>query len=122
MPDRPTSDPKQFIQSAPVLQVADVIETTDYYRNILGFDCDFVSPEYGVVWRDNVAIHFGRSEEIQKAARLFLWLIDVDRYYQEILQRGAHISIEIADRDYKIRDFGVEDINGAILIFGQDIY
>ena len=122
MPDRPTSNPKQFIQSAPVLQVVDVIETTDYYRNILGFNCDFISPEYGVVWRDNAAIHFGRSDEIQKAARLFLWLIDVDRYYQEILQQGACISIEIADRDYKIRDFGVEDINGAILIFRQDIY
>ena len=122
MPDRPTSNPKQFIQSAPVLQVVDVIETTDYYRIILGFNCDFISPEYGVVWRDNAAIHFGRSDEIQKAARLFLWLIDVDRYHQEILQRGACISIEIADRDYKIRDFGVEDINGAILIFGQDIY
>ncbi|HIG59776.1 MAG TPA: hypothetical protein EYQ22_02685 [Gammaproteobacteria bacterium] len=122
MPDRPTSNPNQFIQSAPVLQVVDVIETTDYYRNILGFNCDFVSSEYGVVWRDNAAIHFARSDENQKAARLFLWLIDVDRYYQEILQRGAHISIEIADRDYKIRDFGVEDINGAILIFGQDIY
>ena len=122
MPDRPTSNPKQFIQSAPVLQVVDVIETTDYYRNILGFNCDFVSPEYGVVWRDNAAIHFGRSDEIQKTARLFLWLIDVDHYNQEILLRGACISIEIADRDYKIRDFGVEDINGAILIFGQDIY
>jgi hypothetical protein len=121
MPDRPTSNPKQFIQSAPVLQVVDVIETTDYYRNILGFNCDFVSPEYGVVWRDNAAIHFARSDEIQKAARLFLWLIDVDHYYQEILQRGARISIEIADRDYKIRDFSVEDINGAILVFGQDI-
>ena len=122
MPDRPTSNPNQFIQSAPVLQVVDVIETTDYYRNILGFNCDFVSSEYGVVWRDNAAIHFARSDENQKAARLFLWLIDVDRYYQEILQRGVRISIEIADRDYKIRDFGVEDINGAILIFGQDIY
>ena len=121
MPDRPTSNPNQFIQSAPILQVDDVIESTDYYRDILGFNCDFVSPEYGVVWRDNAAIHFGRSDETQKAARLFLWLIDVDRYYQEILQRGARISIEIADRDYKIRDFGVEDINGAILIFGQDI-
>ena len=121
MPDRPTSDPNQFIQSAAVLQVFDVIESTDYYRDILGFNCDFVSPEYGVVWRDNAAIHFGRSDEIQKAARLFLWLIDVDRYYQEILQRGARISIEIADRDYKIRDFAVEDINGAILVFGQDI-
>ena len=121
MPDRPISNPNQFIQSAPVLQVIDVIETTDYYRNILGFNCDFASPEYGVVWRDNAAIHFGRSDEIQKAARLFLWLIDVDRYYEEILQRGARISIEIADRDYKIRDFAVEDINGAILVFGQDI-
>ncbi len=122
MPDRPTSEPKQFVQSAVVMQVTDVIKSTQYYQDILGFNCDYVSDGYGVVWRDNAAIHFGKSDETQTGLRLFHWLLDVDHFYQEIKQRGAKITIEIGDRDYQLRDFGVEDINGALLIFGQDIY
>ena len=61
MPDRPTSDPKQFIQGAPVLHVADVKATAAYYRDILGFRWDFGDEEYSVVWRDNSAIHLARG-------------------------------------------------------------
>ncbi len=49
MPDRPTSDPTQFIQGAPVLHVADVKATAAYYRDILGFKWDFGDGEYSVV-------------------------------------------------------------------------
>ena len=122
MPDRPTSEPKQFVQSALVMQVADVIKSTNYYQEILGFNCDYVSDDYGCVWRDNAAIHFAKSNEPQTGLRLFHWLNDVDQFYDEIKQKGAKISIEIGDRDYQLRDFGVEDINGALLIFGQDLY
>jgi uncharacterized glyoxalase superfamily protein PhnB len=36
MPDQPTSNPKQLIQGAPVLHVADVRETATYYREVVG--------------------------------------------------------------------------------------
>jgi len=36
MPDRPTSNPRQFIQGAPVLHVADVTATAAYYRELVG--------------------------------------------------------------------------------------
>jgi hypothetical protein len=50
MPDRPISDPEQFIQGAPVLHVADVKATAAYYRDILGFHWDFGDERYSVVW------------------------------------------------------------------------
>jgi catechol-2,3-dioxygenase len=37
MPDMPTSNPKQFLQGAPVLHVRDVKATAAYYRDVLGF-------------------------------------------------------------------------------------
>ena len=38
MPDRPTSNPTQFIQGAPILHVPEVKATATYYRDVLGQD------------------------------------------------------------------------------------
>ena len=58
MPNRPTSNPAQFIQGAPALHVPDVKATANYYRDVLGFQWDYGDDDYAVVWRDNSAIHF----------------------------------------------------------------
>jgi catechol 2,3-dioxygenase-like lactoylglutathione lyase family enzyme len=85
MPALPSSDPEQFVQGAPVLHVPDVSATVAFYRDVLGFTCDFGDDTYAVVWRDNSAIHFVRDE-------------------------GGGI-----------REFGLCDINGVEIVFGQDI-
>jgi predicted enzyme related to lactoylglutathione lyase len=123
MPDRPTSDPRQFIQGAPVLHVADVRATAAYYRDVLGFNWDFGDEEYAVVWRDNSAIHLARASECRPAGiHLFQWVCDVDDYYREIRDRGADVLDEPVDRPYQIREFRVRDPNGVDIVFGQDIY
>jgi catechol 2,3-dioxygenase-like lactoylglutathione lyase family enzyme len=122
MPDRPTSDPKQFIQCAPVLHVADVKATAAYYRDILGFKWDFGNEEYSVVWRDNSAIHLARGGQYPPAGiHLFQWVRDVDAYYREIRDRGAEVLDEPTDRPYHIREFTARDPNGINIVFGQDI-
>ncbi len=122
MPDRPTSDPKQFIQGVPVLHVADVKATAGYYRDILGFTWDFGDEEYAVVWRDNSAIHLARRGEHRPTGiHLFQWIQDVDAYYREICDRGAEVIEEPMDRAYQIRDFKVRDPNGVDIVFGQEI-
>jgi catechol 2,3-dioxygenase-like lactoylglutathione lyase family enzyme len=122
MPDRPTSYPKQFIQGAPVLHVADVRTTATYYRDILGFKWDFGGEEYSVVWRDNSAIHLARGEHPPTGIHLFQWVRDVDAYYREIRERGAPVRDEPADRPYQIREFTIRDPNGIDIVFGQDIH
>ncbi|HZM22840.1 MAG TPA: hypothetical protein VFC02_13915, partial [Anaerolineales bacterium] len=62
MPNRPTSNPAQFIQGAPALYVPDVKATAKYYRDVLGFQWDYGDDDYAVVWRDNSATTL--SEEI----------------------------------------------------------
>ena len=123
MPDRPTSDPEQFIQGAPVFHVADVKATAAYYRDVLGFKWDFGDDEYAVVWRDNSAIHLARNDQQPPTGiHLFQWVRDVDAYYREIRDRGADVRDEPTDRPYQIREFKVRDPNGIEIVFGQDIY
>ena len=121
MPARPTSSPSQFVQCAPLLMVTDVLGTTRYYQEVLGYACDFASKDYVVVWRENCAIPFAPAEDAPTGVRIFNWLNDVDSYYNEIKSNGANITVDIGDRDYNMRDFCIEDCNGITVVFGQDI-
>jgi len=122
MPDRPTSDPDQFIQGAPVLHVADVEATAAYYRDVLGFTWDFGDEHYSVVWRDNSAIHMTRGDPGPPAGvHLFQWVRDVDAYHREIRDRGAEVLEEPTNRPYRIRERTVRDPNGIVVVFGQEI-
>ena len=121
MPAAPTSSPEQFVQGAPVLHVSDVSATAAFYRDVLGFTWDFGDDAYAVVWRDNSAIHFAKDEAGPRGVHLFQWVRDVDAYYAEIVGRGATVAAAPADRPYGIREFSVRDINGVVIVFGQDI-
>src|ERR1041384_5173301 len=121
MPELPSSNPKQFVQGAPVLHVSDVVATAAFYRDVLGFTFDFGDESYAVVWRDNSAIHFVRDDANPRGVHLFQWVKDVDAYYREIVNRGADVDMQPTDQPYGIRELGVVDINGLRIVFGQDI-
>ena len=121
MPAPPSSSPKQFVQGAPVLHVPDVAATAAFYRDVLGFTCDFGDDRYAVVWRDNSAIHFVRDQGPPRGVHMFQWVNDVDSYYDEIIGRGATVAAAPADQPYGIREFGLRDINGVEIVFGQDL-
>src|SRR5256885_8029431 len=121
MPGLPSSDPAQFVQGAPVLHVADVTAAAAFYRDVLGFTWDFGDDTYAVVWRDNSAVHFVRDDASPKGVHLFQWVKDVDAYFQEVVGRGADVAAPPTNQPYGIRDFSVCDINGVVIVFGQDI-
>jgi predicted enzyme related to lactoylglutathione lyase len=121
MPGLPSSNPAQFVQGAPVLHVADVEATAVFYRDVLGFAWDFGDQTYAVVWRDNSAVHFVRGDESPKGVHLFQWVKDVDAYFREVVDRGADVATGPTNQPYGVREFGVRDINGVAIVFGQDI-
>jgi catechol 2,3-dioxygenase-like lactoylglutathione lyase family enzyme len=121
MPNYPSANPDQFIQGAPVLHVPDVVAAAKYYKNVLGFISDFGNQDYAIVWRDNSAIHFDKSNGSPSGVHLFQWVRDVDACYREVRERGAEITAEPGDRPYGVRDFSIRDPNGISIIFGQDI-
>jgi predicted enzyme related to lactoylglutathione lyase len=121
MPEVPSANPKQFVQGAPVLHVTDVAATAAFYRDVLGFVWDFGDDAYAVVWRDNSAIHFVRGDASPRGVHLFQWVKDVDGYHREIVDRGAEVAEPPTDQPYGIREFGLRDVNGVRVVFGQDL-
>ncbi|HEX7919062.1 MAG TPA: glyoxalase superfamily protein [Gemmatimonadales bacterium] len=123
MPFLPRSDPDQFYQGAPLLEVPDVASSADFYRTKLGFRTDpgTASPEYAVVWRENAAVHLTKGGTRPAGVRIFFWVKDVDALHAEFLGREVPIDVPLETRSYGIRDFSVRDHDGVVLIFGQDI-
>ena len=121
MPTPPSSNPRQFIQGAPVLHVPDVSGTAAFYRDVLGFTWDFGDENYALVWRDNSAIHFVKDERGPRGVHLFQWIKDVDAHHREIIARGANVAAGPSDQPYGIREFNLSDINGVRIVFGQDV-
>ena len=121
MPHEPTASPAQFIQGAPALHVKDVQATKQYYLDVLGFRSDFGDENYCVVWRDNSAIHLAKADRNPSGVHLFQWVKDADAIYEEVMEKGAHVVVELEDRPYGVRDFTIVDPNGVEIIFGQDI-
>lgn len=122
MPESPSSDPEQFYQGAPLLLVPDVGATADFYRRVLGFRSDPGAdrPDYSVVWRDNAAVHLAHGKAAPTGVRIFFWVKDVNRLYDEVVRCGAAITVPIGTRPYGIRDFAVDDPNGVRVVCGQD--
>ena len=94
MPDKPSSSVRQFIQGAPIVQVAELEQTAAYFRDVLGFNFDYGDGQYAVVWRGNTALHFVRSPESVRGVQLFFWVADVQALYQEYSRAGAKITQE----------------------------
>ena len=62
-----------------------------------------------------------RTRRVPSGIHLFQWVKDVDAYYKEIVDRGANIAKEPINQPYGIREFGLSDVNGVGIVFGQDI-
>ncbi len=120
MPGIPHAHPEQFVQSAAVLHVPDVLAAAAFYRDVLGFTFDFGDAYYAVVWRENAALHFSKGQRAPQDIHLFFWIRNVDAYYEEIRGRDLDIETEPTTQPYGIREFSLVDCNNVRLVFGQD--
>ena len=62
-----------------------------------------------------------KTIRVPSGIHLFQWVKDVDAYYNEIVDRGASVAKEPTNQPYGIREFGLSDVNGVDIVFGQEI-
>jgi catechol 2,3-dioxygenase-like lactoylglutathione lyase family enzyme len=124
--------PKHFHGVVPVFLVDDVEATAQYYRDVLGFEVDFVwgdDASYGRVVRDDAIIDFVRAEPqgtrnsiaspgAARGTDALIVVSDVEEVYIEIQERGASVIERLAAREYGMLDCMIEDLNGYRLTIG----
>lgn len=129
------SGSRHFYGVLPVFLVDDVVQTAQYYRDVLGFQVDFVygePPAYASVSRDDAIINFSRSEppgrrnNVARAGAgngvdALIVVGDVDELYEELRQHGATVVAEPRSQDYGMREFHIEDCNSYRIAIAAEI-
>ena len=126
MPPQNAKERAQLHGAAPVFVVNDVVKSIAHYRDVLGFDAEFLYGEptfYAGVERDAVLIHLQAARATKRRpgqASVNIFVSDVDALYEELKSRGARILKPPKDYDYGMRDFDVLDLDGNHLSFGME--
>ncbi len=124
----------KIIGSAPVLLVADVTASANYYRDKLGFRYERFwgePPCFCMPVRDGHVVMLSQVEDarhivphykvVEKMWNVYFWVDDVEAVYRDVKQRGATIDYDICTQPYGVKEFGVQDLDGYDLAFGQDM-
>jgi len=113
-----------FGDSATVFVVKNVLESSAYFRDALGFEVEFLygePPNYAGVSRDNVAVHLEAASNTNHRVGqtgLNVFLDDVDELYEELRRRNAQILKPPHDRPWGMRNCVVADLDGNYICFG----
>jgi predicted enzyme related to lactoylglutathione lyase len=121
--------------SAPVLLVRDVVAAANHYRDALGFDYDRFwgePPGFVILGRDemflmlkqavdpaHVVPHWTVSKGLWSA---YFWVSDADALHAEFVQRGAKIDYGPCNQTHGCREFGIQDLDGHDIGFGQILH
>jgi hypothetical protein len=126
-------EPK-LLGSAPVLLVVDVVKAANYYRDQLGFSYDRFwgePPDFCMVKRDGfivmlAQVHPGTPLKphwkiVSNMWNAYFWCDDVEALHNEFVKRGAKIDYGLGIKPYGIKEFGIQDLDGHDIAFGQRI-
>ena len=121
----------RFNSITPQFLVDDLDESVAYYRGKLGFDLRFRYEDfYAEVARDGCALHLkcapktvsdreNRRENEHLDA--FIDVTGVDMLFRELEKRGARILVPVENRPWRCRDFYIEDLDGYIICFSEQL-
>ena len=121
----PTDQTPSALQRAvPVLASLDIEATQRFYADKLGFTTLGRYPDYAIVARDDVQIHFWLTgdADIPKATSCRIDVTGVDQLYEEMSAAGVvHPNGPLTDQPWGLREFAVLDVDGNMIKFGQRI-
>ena len=118
--------------SAPVLLVRDVVASASHYRDRLGFSFDRLwgePPDFCMVQRDGHTVMLSEAppgaklvphwQVVGQMWNVYFWVDDVEAIYEELRGRGAIIDYSLGIKPYGVKEFGVQDLDGHDIAFGQ---
>ena len=124
----------KLLGSAPVLLVADVVKAANYYRDQLGFTYERFwgdPPDFCMVERDDFTVMLAQAHPGAKLVphwkvvncmwNAYFWCNDVEALHAEFVKRGAKIDYGLGIKPYGIKEFGIQDLDGHDIAFGQRI-
>ena len=120
------ADSNNFSHSAAIFPVSDLSNSIEFYTKKLGFEKTFEWGEpmyYAVVKRGGVGIHLTKRSDGGRASKyhraLYIFVNDIENVYKQLKDQEVKIVNDMEARDYKMKDFDIEDPDGFIITFGK---
>ena len=103
----------------PILRVRDLVASSRYYQEILGFRVDWSVQDFAGLSRDSGRIYLCEGDQGQQSTWVWIGVEDLDGMHAECRAKGAKISLEITSYPWA-REFRIEDPDGHVLRFGGE--
>jgi catechol 2,3-dioxygenase-like lactoylglutathione lyase family enzyme len=111
---------------SPMLAVADMDETLDFYTTVLGFSVAMKSPDYAILECSGATIHFMKAagESVLQAVRghteIYIEVDDIAPIWTHVQTFKAKYKIrDLFDQPYGMTEFHIGDPNGCLVFVGQ---
>jgi predicted enzyme related to lactoylglutathione lyase len=124
--------PAKLTASAPVFLVRDVVAAANHYRDTMGFNYEQFygdPPAFVILHRDGMYLMLKQADDPEdiiplwtvsdKLWNAYFWVDDADALHAEFVQRGAKIDYGPCNQPYGCREFGIQDLDGHDVGFGQ---
>ena len=111
---------------SPMLAVASMEETIQFYQQVLGFAPTVKSPEYSVLERDGQAIHLMKaaSEEVLNCVRghteIYIEVSGIQALWEHVKAFKDRYKIrDLFYREYGMTEFHISDPNECLVFVGE---
>jgi uncharacterized glyoxalase superfamily protein PhnB len=124
----------RLLETAAILLVKNVVASANHYRDALGFSFPRFwgdPPSFVILRRDGMSLMLKQADDptdvrphwkVSKGLwNAYFWVTGVDALYAEFVANSAKIDYPICNQSYGCREFGVQDVDGYDIGFGQDI-
>lgn len=114
----------KFKHAIPILYSADILQSLNYYTEILGFENKWAwgnPPSFGGVSKDSAEIFFCKNGQGNPGTWLSLFIDNIDGFYETLKTRGAKILTAPENKEWGVREMLVEDPDGHKIRFGQSV-
>lgn len=107
----------------PILAVADVVQTIEYWHEVLGFPDKWTwgdPPDYGGVSWHGTSIQFSQNAKLASASKgnaIFIRVKNLEALYSFHQKKNAIIVEELENKPWGMAGYTVEDINGYYIVF-----
>lgn len=110
----------------PKLPMRDAFATRAYYVEQLGFIAKGQYPDYLILERDGLELHFflfADLDPLTNDGQVYIRVTDIGTLYRSLVDRGVaiHPSGALATKPWGLREFALLDPDHNLLTFGQPL-
>jgi len=125
--------PNEIISTMYVLAVNDLKQSSDYYRDVLGFEIHPLGDDndddykgWRIFQKDTCSIMAGHCPDAIPPFELgdhsyfaYITMNGIDSYFEQVRERGGRILKTVRDEPWGNREFALQTIDGHRIMFGQ---